>query len=389
MILADTFFCTLAQATQVAASASASAAPMPAASPAVTPWWQVLLNNSFSLAILFIFLVAIVGAVVKMRQRDKCLKLMRDHHVTYLATTGRIVWGDLCVYSQGLELSFDAPYQTREGIIKTSEFIYETKLSECMALCRPESALTDAEKRARHRQVRRSFAPGVFRRTRRRIVNFVNMIRDAVSRAFSAVLGQLAAMRPGSAVLAQQRTGIDQIGQTLLGTVARAYEPILEQHIGRPVVLTMVNPADEHKRRIELPGYLVDYSDKYVAVFNVNHHALERTELVVTESVEHPHVKVTLGDAIATLGNIGADVLVVRTVACGGPARDLHVALLPGSTLKVPRESDGPMTIRLERTRQLDIVCPRTVGTVLFGGDPTIGRADWTGLAPQQTDEAG
>ncbi len=194
--------------------------------------------------------------------------------------------------------------------------------------------------------------------------------------------------RPGSAVLTQQRTGLDQIGQTLLGAVARAYEPMLEKHIGRPVVLTMVNPADDKKRRLELPGYLVDYSDKYVAVFNVSHDPLEQIELVVAENIERPGLSVGLAEAAVTITSTGPDVLVVQSVAGGGQRRDLHVALLPGATLRLPREDDGLVTIRAQRTRQLDIVCPRSVGTVLFGGDPTIARAEWRGLAPQQTDEA-
>lgn len=380
-MIARSFLGTLAQTTQ-------SAAASPPVQAAATPWWQVLLNNSFSLALIFIFLVAIIGAVVRMRQRDKCLKLLRRHHVTYLATTGRIVWGDLHVYNQGLELAFDAPYQTREGVIKTSELIYESKLAECLAVCRSHNALTAREQRGRQRQVRRSFNPGIVRRTRRHIINFVNMIRDAVARAFSTVLGHLAATRPGSAVLTQQRTGLDQIGQTLLGAVARAYEPMLEKHIGRPVVLTMVNPADDKKRRLELPGYLVDYSDKYVAVFNVSHDPLEQIELVVAENIERPGLSVGLAEAAVTITSTGPDVLVVQSVAGGGQRRDLHVALLPGATLRLPREDDGLVTIRAQRTRQLDIVCPRSVGTVLFGGDPTIARAEWRGLAPQQTDEA-
>ncbi len=356
---------------------------------ATVPWWQVLLNNSFSLALLFIFLVAIIGAVVNMRRRDKCLKLLRGHHVTYLATPGRVIWGDLRVYNQGLELCFDAPHQTREGVIKTSELVYEPKLAECLAICRTAGALTPGESRARARQVRRSFNPGLPRRMRRMFVNFMNTIRDAFSRAISTVVSHLATMRPGSAVLTQQRGGVEQIGQTLLGTVARAYEPMLERHIGRPVVLTMVNPGDEQKRRIELPGFLVDYSDKFVAVFNVSHTPFEQLKLTADENVERPNVKITLEPTHVLIACTGPDVLVIERVTSDKDTRDLHVALLPSTSLRLRRPEKMPLTIEMQRTRQVDMVCPRNIGTVLFGGELEVKKRQWFGLAPQQPDEAG
>jgi hypothetical protein len=354
---------------------------------AAAPWWQVLLNNSFSLALLFIFLVAIISAVVNMRRRDKCLKLLRGHHVTYLTTPGRIIWGDLRVYNQGVELCFDAPHQTREGVIKTSELVYEPKLTECLAICRTSIALTERERRARQRQVRRSFNPGLLRRLRRVFVNFMNTIRDAFSKAISTVIGHFAAVRPGSAVLTQQRAGVDQIGQTLLGTVARAYEPLLERHIGRPVVLTMTNPGDEQKRRIELPGFLVDYSDKYVAVFNVSHEPFETLKLTADEDVEKPNIRITLQPTHMLITCTGPDVLVIERVTSGDDTRDLHIALLPSTSLRLPRQEKEPLTIELQRTRQVDIVCPRSIGTVLFGGEMEVRKRQWFGLAPQQPDE--
>ena len=42
------------------------------------------LNNVFWLTILIIFVLGIVAAFVRLRQKDKCLKLLEDYHVTYL-----------------------------------------------------------------------------------------------------------------------------------------------------------------------------------------------------------------------------------------------------------------------------------------------------------------
>ena len=87
---------------------------------AVKPWWHLLLENPLGSTILIIFLAAIITILVEQRKRDKCLKLFRDFHVTYLDAKGRIIWGDLNVFSAGLTLLFDAPLITGCGLIKTS-----------------------------------------------------------------------------------------------------------------------------------------------------------------------------------------------------------------------------------------------------------------------------
>ena len=71
--------------------------------------WTVLLDNALALTVLFIFLTAIVSLLLKARRKDKCLKLLQGSHVAYLTTAGQAIWGDLRVYSLGLELTYDAP----------------------------------------------------------------------------------------------------------------------------------------------------------------------------------------------------------------------------------------------------------------------------------------
>ena len=95
------------------------------------------------LAVLFIFLAAIASVFVQRLRKDKCLALLNDHHVTYLNETGKPLWGDLRVSSQGLELLYDAPYTTARGLVKTSCLLYPAELSGCVAICRSVRGLTD------------------------------------------------------------------------------------------------------------------------------------------------------------------------------------------------------------------------------------------------------
>ena len=55
------------------------------------PW--IGLGDVFWLTILLVFLLSIIAALLRLRQRDKCLKLLDDSHVTYLAGNAVTMWG--------------------------------------------------------------------------------------------------------------------------------------------------------------------------------------------------------------------------------------------------------------------------------------------------------
>ncbi len=355
-----------------------------AADPSAGLWWQVLLDNALAVTILLIFVTAIIVALVNAWRRDKCLKLMHDYHVTFLTTTRLPTWGDLLVYSRGIELRFDAPYVTRHGTVKSSSLVYDDEMSGCLALCRISTALTKNESRSRARQVTRTFNPSLFSRTLRMMRNVGNTLRDATAKSISAILGQLAKSRPG---LAGGKGDVEQLGKSLLGTVENAYEPMLERHIGRPVILKLTHSGNKDLSPIELPGYLVDYTDKYIAVFNVEHASEEAMELEIDGPVERAGCKVTPGDDSVSVEATGPDALVVRRAVLGEREYNLDVVLLPGCQLRLRCDLKDRVVLNVERTKQIDVVCPRAIARIYFGSDePTRAEAEAgrKGLAPKE-----
>jgi len=343
-----------------------------------------IFDNIFLWTLLLIFLSAIVGAFLRLRTRDKCLRLMHDYHVTYLSTAGLVLWGDLLVFSQGMELRFDAPYTTRRKITKNSALIYQNELATCLAVCRTIGSLTEQEKKDRQAQIKASFNPGLIRRMVRWFNNMMGTLRDAVSKSFSAMVGQFAKANPANAVLTTQRTQVDQIGQTVLGAVAYSYEPMLERHIGTPVVVEIINPTDPARRPIEFPGYLAEYTDKYIAVFNVDHPPVEALELEITAATEGPGWKAEVEERQVRLTCTGPDALLIKSSEAGGVRSDLEVILLPGTTLSLGRPANQPVKLSVVKTQQFDLVCPRTIANVRFGGQPSRARSGWIGLAPEE-----
>lgn len=374
----------LAQAPPAPAPIVAPSTPAPPGTPSAP-----LFDNLFLWTIGIIFISAIIGTVIRLRTRDKALRLFDDYHVTYLAVGGQSLWGDLLVFSQGLELRFDAPYRTRRGLVKNSALIYQTELATCLAICRTVDGLTEQELKDRRRQIHKTFNPNFFRRTLRWFLNLFGTIRDAVAKAFSAFIGQVAKANPANAVLVSQRGGMDQIGQTLITAVPYAYEPMLEKHIGKPVVLEMFNPTDPQKRMTEFPGYLAEYSDRFVAVFNVDHTPVESLELTVEkEAVLTPALKVDIEPTQVRLTCMGPEALVVKQAKIGDQTSDLEVVLIVGMSLPLSRPADSPVTFWIDRTQHIDIICPRTNAFVRFGGMTVESkRANFVGLAPEQESE--
>lgn len=350
-------------------------------------WWKVILDNALALTILFIFLAAIVSVIVNKRRKDKCLKLLHDFHCTYLTTAGKAIWGDLVVYSEGLELKFDAPHTTRRGLVKSSALIYQSQITNCLAVCRVVDGLAEAELAQRRVQINRTFEPNVLRRFVRWFRNILATLKDAFNKAMSAIIGAVAKARPGA--IASQQSQVTEIGTTLLGAAANAYEPILEAHIGKPVILKLAGPADTPTATVlEVPGYLVDYTENFVAVFNVEHETIEPVSLALTEDVDDPRFAVALTDLDVKVTAKGPELVIVKSVSSGSLFHQLEVPLTPGCSVTLRHEPGEEVRLELQITRRIDIVAPRALATIYFGADHDQNdRKDWVGVAPQNDAE--
>ena len=323
-----------------------------------------LFTNVLLLTILFIFLSAIMGAVIARRRRDRCLKLFNDYHVTMAMVDGKVIWGDLHVFAQGFSLEYDAPYQTPAGLIKSSYLLYQPEMGNLLTLCRYVGDLTEYEKQQREQQVLKRFKPNFFRRSMRSIRNIFNTIRDAFSQALGAVIGQMS--KTGPKALSGQKSNMEQMGQSLLGAVGNAYEPMLEKFIGKPVVLELSCPADPDTKNIELTGYLAEYSDKYLAVFNIDHPTEEKLELGLDESIEREDLTVEVNENYLTITNLDDRPLVVDAlISDDGEKRQLGIVLTHSSRARLSR-IEGNLTLKLLQLKKIDLICPRSQAVVRF-----------------------
>lgn len=378
------------------ASLLAQAPPAPPAPPA--PGTGPSAATIFYVTLLFIFLTAIITTVVTKWTRDKCLKLFHGFHVTLERTRGQTIWGQIKIFATGVEIMYDHPFVDARGRKKTSYLLYGPDFEQqLLGLFRYHHELTEAQQARRDEQIRATFNPGPLKRMWRKVRNFVNTLRDAFNAAIGAVVSQYQRANPTSAVLGTQGTHVTQIGQTLLGKFAgNAYEPLLEQYIGQPVIVDVVDPLNPNNAIVEYTGYLVDYTAQFLAVFNVAHSAGEAVALMLPDieqgaalpplpnppppgvplpplpppdKSEHElHVRID-GLRMKVQNTRHEPVVVRRLERDGYEPVEFGNVIPPMATFDLPaRDARGGKLI-VELVRMLDVVAPRKFATIRHGGE--------------------
>jgi len=327
---------------------------------------KFILDNPFALALTLIFVVAIIGAFVAARKRDRCLKKFRDYPVTICRQDGRTLWGRLRVFSKGLELVYaHSPEEPR----KRSFLIYEAELAGILALYRFLDRLDARETAWRARQAMLLARMKLPYRTWRGLRNLVNTFRDAIVQALGLTMQQ-ASKVASNPVLSVGQAPIATLGATLAS--GYAYEPMLEQYIGQPVFLDVANPAEAGRPPVEYRGTLGEYSDKYVLLLGVSHRFTERLALGGPEgSYLEDRVRVRPAAGQLVIENRSPAVVRVDAVEAESGRREIDEAIPPGETAEVTLPgglgAEGA-TALLSYERTFDVIVPRSCGAVRHAG---------------------
>lgn len=343
-------------------------------------------DNIFWLTILAIFILTIVSAVLRRITKDKALKLFHDYHVAFFSERRLTIWGDLIVRATGIELLFDRPVTTRRKLLKSSALVYEDEFAPMICLTRSVYGLNDEECRDRVRQIRRTYNPGMFRRSKRWMRNALNTLRDAIAKSVGLVIGRITRTDPAGAALSSQAGDINSLTGTVLNLAANAYEPLLERYIGKPVVLEIIPPGPPGTELLEFPGYLVDYTARFVAVFNEEQPAIETIDIQVAPGQppvpEVPGLKIDANAEHTVISCEGKDAFVLVNLCCTDVPSELGVAIIPGTSL-ILSALEKPGVLRVERTRHIDLIVPRTRARIRFGSTHLGERRQrWSGLSP-------
>lgn len=218
----------------------------------------------FWLPMILLFVAATITAIATRRKRDRCLKYFNHEPVMILMESGKWLWGRFVAFPKAMELVFEHPEKDESGYKKASYVLYTPEVDGIKKILQPppHSGTTEYEKW--QKEIRRIANPSLMRRGRRWLWNVFNTLRDAVSQSLGMLIGSMKKSTPiGKVADADKRAG--EIGNTLLGTVPNAYEPVLEKYLSKQVVVEML----EDGQVVEFAGLLQEYSGKYLLLRNV------------------------------------------------------------------------------------------------------------------------
>ena len=340
-------------------------------------------EGAFWFTLFLVFVIVVTSALLRMRERDKCLKLFDGQRVTYLGGRAATLWGVLHVFNRGLELVYDA-VQSDEDRRKSSALLYQAEYTKSVALCRTATGLEADHESRRALQVQATFAPGPFKRYLRVARNFVYTVRDAFTQALGVITGQINKTQRIGRAVHTQKGQVDELGESLIEFVGNAYEQLLERQIGKPVVLELDPPPGSGTEMLELSGYLVDYTDRFLAVFNAEHSVEGSFELEVQGSKDDRGVRASIERHQLTVTSRHDTPLVLKRAHIDGRATDLSLVLLKGCSVRLDCPNDATARLEFDVTPTIDVVCPRSSARVRFGGErqDREAPAGWSGAAP-------
>ena len=223
--------------------------------------------DTFALTIITIVIVTIIGAFIKGRSKDKCLNDFHGDIVTLEETSGKIIWGRLRVENSGIELCYKQAHQDQQGHLETSFILYKHEFPLIQAIIRFHNKLDEAGKKKRADELRKTYHPSTTRRICRKVHNFFKTVRDSIIDITNLLIGRVKRISPAGAILVSQDKYVSRIKQELITTMGTSYEPLLEKHIGKKVVLELMRGDKIY----EYPGVLKDYTAEFIEVMDVDY----------------------------------------------------------------------------------------------------------------------
>jgi hypothetical protein len=224
-----------------------------------------------AITIIFIILATAVGAFIRRRSRDKCLKDFSRNMVTLEDTSGKTIWGKLRVENTGLEFVYKTKHEDQQGHHETSYILYKYEYPNIAVLIRYLDELSERNKKERQKKLKRTYHPTLLRRLKRKTANIFKTIRDSVMEVVNLLISQAKKATPAGAVLSSQDKYVSQMKQELMGSIGASYEPLLERYIGNRVVLELIRGD----KIFEYCGVLKEYTAEFIEVMDVNYKVKE------------------------------------------------------------------------------------------------------------------
>ncbi|NQT89820.1 MAG: hypothetical protein HQ558_01025 [Candidatus Omnitrophica bacterium] len=237
---------------------------------------------TFYITLIFILGSVLVSIFISGRSRDRCLKDFDDDTVRVIFKEAPQIDGKLALESSGMEITFGEKVRGENG--EMSYILFKNEYPNIARILRIYEELSPKEKEARDQHISGGYYYNQKRSTARKLRNLFSTFRDSFMEALNLFMGQ--AKIGGSSPLAGQDKYIKKVKSEVVGSIERAYDPLIEKHIGHKVVLVEV--AGEAKNNYI--GVLKEYSPNFVEILDIQVEGLGKVDIIfprATTKIRH------------------------------------------------------------------------------------------------------
>jgi hypothetical protein len=319
--------------------------------------------DSTLVIVLFVLVIATILAMMQTRRRDKCLRHFAGYHLTLAEKDGNLAWGRTEVFPTGLEVGYATPVRAPAGHSEHSYIFYKEQFAAMDGLYRYVAGLPEDQQRRRAEVIRQTVDPATIRLVGRKIRNWLGMIRDAILQVVTVLIGAAKTRAPASAVLSTQEQSIRALSSEIIGHAGNVYDPLLERHLYRQVVVELTRAG----RKRSFCGWLKDYSSEFVEVLDavVNYGPYQTLAPHTPGRCTIPGVEIRFEDGKLTVVNESEQMLFMPEIRAAGGIMPMGVVLPVGFTADLRLDasigaSGADVEVWLKTARRVDMVVPRT-----------------------------
>jgi len=216
--------------------------------------------DSFTITIIIISLSGFIGAFIKGKKKDRCLKELNQSNIHIIKMNGKEkgesdILGRLNIEANCMEIKLNDNAKKENLILYKNEYVSINKIIRYTELQNAK------EKKERQIEFNKITNPSLFRKMKRTIIIFFNITKDAIFELSETMLSKtkLSSLN--------QTEFVESIkNHTSQSATISSYQPIWERYIGKKVVLEQI--IDNIK--IEYSGILKEYSGNYILLYDVS-----------------------------------------------------------------------------------------------------------------------
>ncbi len=301
-----------------------------------------------------IFFITLLGATLRTSHRDPCLKSFQRYHVTLERKSGKVIVGELELFSTGFELIYRDSVQD-EHHVESSYVMYSAEFEDIQALYRYVDDLSPEDRRRRKRDLDKYFHPGPIVRMIRATQHFFALASDSMVEVLGMIMGRL--RKPaGRYITDATDEHIKRFSSEVVGSVGTMYDPLLERLVGHKVVVDLLEGEVAH----EHVAVFKNYSPDFIELLDVQFPQERSLELVASEQTLASSLSIVRdGDSLLVTNTTHNPVLIqslclqddeelLNVVVDGGEVVDLH-----------PETLNERAELKVRVIRELDLIVPR------------------------------